>query len=158
MAPIHKAAHRGDLDTLLRELRAGADVNTLDSGGQAPLVWATYSGSLDVLRLLLSRGARTDCRYKKGASARVPRASSPSLSARALRAVHVFPERPPLSVRHSGRSLGRQACVRPVAPPLGRSPGWTPLHIAAREDFVEVARLLIKYGADAYALTEARCI
>ena len=70
MAPIHKAAHRGDLEGILRELRSGVPVDTLDSGGQPPLIWATYSGSLDCLRLLLSKGARVDCRYKKGARRR----------------------------------------------------------------------------------------
>jgi hypothetical protein len=35
-------------------------------GGNTPLIWATYSGSLDVIRLLLERGADTQVTYKKG--------------------------------------------------------------------------------------------
>ena len=35
-------------------------------GGNTPLIWATYSGSLDVIRFLLERGADTQVTYKKG--------------------------------------------------------------------------------------------
>lgn len=34
-------------------------------GGNTPLIWAAYSGSLDVIRLLLERGADTQVTYKK---------------------------------------------------------------------------------------------
>ena len=42
-------------------------------GGNTPLIWAAYSGSLDVMRLLLERGADTQVTYKK-ARAQTPRA------------------------------------------------------------------------------------
>ena len=36
-----------------------------ETGGNTPLIWAAYSGSLDVMRLLLERGADTQVTYKK---------------------------------------------------------------------------------------------
>jgi hypothetical protein len=37
----------------------------VSQGGNTPLIWAAYSGSLDVMRLLLERGADTQVTYKK---------------------------------------------------------------------------------------------
>ena len=66
MAPLHTACKKGDAAGVRAALAAGADVNVKDSGGNAPLVWATYSGSCEVLSLLLQHGADVDVRYKVG--------------------------------------------------------------------------------------------
>jgi len=66
MPPIHNAAKAGDVARVKSALDSGTGVNTKDHGGNTPLIWATYSGSLDVIRLLLERGADTQVTYKKG--------------------------------------------------------------------------------------------
>jgi hypothetical protein len=49
-------------------LDGGADPNLADSDGVSPLIWAALTGQLDVLRLLLERGAardNSDCHFRK---------------------------------------------------------------------------------------------
>lgn len=65
MPPIHSAAKAGDASRVRQALDSGISVNSKDQGGNTPLIWAAYSGSLDVIRLLLERGADTQVTYKK---------------------------------------------------------------------------------------------
>jgi ankyrin repeat protein len=46
--------------------------------------------------------------------------------------------------------------MRPRSPT--RTQGWTPLHIAAREGRLEVARLLLEGGADIKAKNDVRAL
>jgi len=54
------ALRRGDLADLAQLLSEGADVNALDRYGQTSLMRAAHDGLVDVVRLLLARGARLD--------------------------------------------------------------------------------------------------
>jgi len=56
-SPLHKAAHKGDLDTLIRLIDDGADVNARDKYGCSPLMVASLQGHADVARYLLDHGA-----------------------------------------------------------------------------------------------------
>ncbi len=62
---IHTAAREGDVNTVLQFLSAGNDVNTKDERGFTPLLWAVYGGHLDMIELLIDRGA--DVMYKHAA-------------------------------------------------------------------------------------------
>ena len=66
MAPLHTACKRADLAGVQAAISAGADVNQKDSGGNAPLVWATYSGNSQAVELLLRHGADPLVKYKAG--------------------------------------------------------------------------------------------
>jgi hypothetical protein len=66
MAPLHTACKKGDIAGVQAAISAGADVNQLDSGGNAPLVWATYSGNAQAVELLLRHGADPLVKYKAG--------------------------------------------------------------------------------------------
>ena len=66
MAPIHTACKKGDLAGVQAAMSLGADLNQKDSGGNAPLVWATYSGNAQAVELLLRHGADPLVRYKAG--------------------------------------------------------------------------------------------
>jgi hypothetical protein len=66
MAPLHTACKKADLAGVQAAISAGADVNQKDSGGNAPLVWATYSKSTAAVELLLRTGADPLVRYKMG--------------------------------------------------------------------------------------------
>ena len=38
-------------------LESGADINAKDGTGKAPLIWASYGGHADVVRVLIKQGA-----------------------------------------------------------------------------------------------------
>jgi ankyrin repeat protein len=62
MLPLHDAAKEGNLEAV-QELLAGTyiDVNLVDNSfGKTPLRWAVEYGQLDVAKLLLDHGARSD--------------------------------------------------------------------------------------------------
>jgi ankyrin repeat protein len=64
---IHAAIALGDsLETIELLLEAGADVNATQAGGYAPLHQAAAAGKLDVVVLLLKKGARKDMRCDQG--------------------------------------------------------------------------------------------
>lgn len=122
--------------------------NCIACTGNTPLIWATFVGAVDVIEVLLSRGADTKARYKKGA-----------------RKVFLFaalgPPRLPLLALARAHFSGAPEIVSmrglcPVALTPLASAGWTPLHIAAREGFVEVARTLLAHGASLHDLTDVR--
>lgn len=53
----HMAAYAGDVQTVRRLLDAGADVNQQDKEGRTPLYLATQEGYMEVMELLIARGA-----------------------------------------------------------------------------------------------------
>lgn len=50
-------ARSGDLDTVRRELAAGADPNATENDGTSALLWATYHSASDLAKELLAKGA-----------------------------------------------------------------------------------------------------
>jgi len=61
---IHKAAEKGDIAAIERHLQNGADVNVKDQDGNTPLMWATYNGSLEVVKFLVAKGVNVNARDK----------------------------------------------------------------------------------------------
>ncbi|HEY3320324.1 MAG TPA: ankyrin repeat domain-containing protein [Planctomycetota bacterium] len=62
-------AASGDLVGIRAALNAGADINTRDSWGMTPLMWATFSGHAAAVAELLKRGADPNLLCKEGTSA-----------------------------------------------------------------------------------------
>ena len=58
-APIHRAAHSGNLSALRAALKAGAYVDARDAFGRTPLHVATFARRADAIRLLVAAGADT---------------------------------------------------------------------------------------------------
>ena len=64
LTALHRAARKGDISKVERLLAAGAQVDARTTGGFArdstPLIVATQHDCIDVMRLLLDRGADID--------------------------------------------------------------------------------------------------
>jgi ankyrin repeat protein len=63
------AAKQGDVDQVLIQLQAGADVNARDSGQRTALLHAVRGGQLAVVRALIEAGAGLDARDQDGRTA-----------------------------------------------------------------------------------------
>ena len=57
MSEIHIAAETGDIQTVLRLLNAGIDVEATDEMGYSPLRLAAASGHTEIVTMLLEHGA-----------------------------------------------------------------------------------------------------
>ena len=60
---IHDAALDGDIDEVQRQLDAGVDPNLKNSKGATPLFYAVYGGHLEIVELLITRGADVNAVY-----------------------------------------------------------------------------------------------
>ena len=54
---LHIPAGKGDLASIQQELAKGADVNAKDAAEQTPLMYASESGRLDIVKYLVENGA-----------------------------------------------------------------------------------------------------
>uniref|UniRef100_A0A8C6JE05 Uncharacterized protein n=1 Tax=Melopsittacus undulatus TaxID=13146 RepID=A0A8C6JE05_MELUD len=154
--PLHITAREGHVDTALALLDKGASQTCMTKVGWGrrgsillcpkgftPLHVAAKYGKVDVAELLLAREAHPNAAGKNGLTPLhvavhhnnleivkllLPKGSSPHSSA---------------WVR-----LDREMCL-PCRAPLSLQNGYTPLHIAAKQNQMEVARSLLQYGASA---------
>lgn len=60
--PVARAAAEGSVDTLRRELAAGASADRMDHQGYTPMVWAARAGQADAIPVLFESGADPDRR------------------------------------------------------------------------------------------------
>ena len=67
--PFHDAARKGDIETVMALVAAGADVNAPDHKGNLVLNHAALSGNVDLCRFLLENGANLDATDKEGKTA-----------------------------------------------------------------------------------------
>ena len=61
--PIHDAVLDEDIDEVQRQLDAGVDPNLKSSKGATPLFYAVYGGHLEIVELLITRGADVNAVY-----------------------------------------------------------------------------------------------
>lgn len=123
--PLHIAAAQGDLDTLKRLCREGADINRQDPSGWTPMHHAIDQHHPNVVRWLIDQGAdieRSDCE------------DWTPLHWAAMKGDTAIVE----SLLAHGADL--TACDECC--------GDTPLHRAVRFDQLAIARLLVAFGAD----------
>jgi cytohesin len=124
---IHEAAKNGDLADVTRHLVRGADVNSKDKDGCAPLHLAVSSGHKDVVELLIAKGADVNAKDDKGQTPLYEAAGMGSKDVAEL-------------------LIAKGANVKTAS-----SDGETPLHVAADYCQKDVAELLIAKGADVNA-------
>lgn len=135
---LHDSTRLGDIERVRELLDEGADVNGLDIHGHAPLMWAAAYGRLEILRLLIARGADVAPQSPASADALYHAAicGHPDTVAALLEA-----------------GVDPNQRVR-KGPPSGDQSGHTALLGAVRHRRDEVVRLLLAHGADANAPDE----
>lgn len=180
--PLHAAAEAGHTPVVVELAgRGGANLEARAVSGQTPLRWALSLGRADAAAALLNAGADPDAPDRRGAcclhtvaglksddgygvesgggggggdggDAVMPAVlaglllsagATPNLALGGCRGAAGFRERAATGGGGGGDG-GGGVCV-----------GETPLHVAARESSVEVAKMLLLYGADANIRTSA---
>uniref|UniRef100_A0A674N186 Euchromatic histone-lysine N-methyltransferase 2 n=1 Tax=Takifugu rubripes TaxID=31033 RepID=A0A674N186_TAKRU len=122
---LHHAAKLGNLEIVNMLLETGqVDVNAQDSGGWTPIIWAAEHKHLDVIKVLLNRGADVNIADKELNVCLHWAAYAGSVDIAEL-------------VLNAGCSLSSV-----------NTHGDTPLHIASREGYLECVRLFLSRGAD----------
>ncbi|XP_077404838.1 histone-lysine N-methyltransferase EHMT2 [Vanacampus margaritifer] len=122
---LHHAAKQGNLETVNILLETGqVDVNSQDNGGWTPIIWAAEHKHVDVIKVLLNRGADVTINDKELNVCLHWAAYAGNLDIAEM-------------VLNAGCSL---ASVNVH--------GDTPLHIAAREGYLDCVTLFLSRGAD----------
>jgi ankyrin repeat protein len=162
LTPLALAARQGHSPVVAALLKAGADPNQTNDLGTTALMWAAASGSVDVVKLLLDAGADVNRRENTGgqtalmfaaglnraAAIRLLAAKATDLNASSAVAKverrMVDADGNPLPAARAGQTAER-AARGAVAEFMG---GWTALHFAARDGFVDAVEALLEGGAD----------
>ena len=134
LTPLHSAASYGRAQVVRKLIAHNASVNLLDGQGWTPLSWAIASNNLETVQVLLTNGAS----IKKATSPY----SSPLHGAVAkgnFEITKVLIER--------GAKINHPVMI------AADESNFTPLHLAANNNFPEIANLLIQKGADVTAKT-----
>lgn len=181
--PLIVAAERGYAAVVQALIKAGADVNATTLRGTTPLMLAAASGDAATLTALLDAGAQANAREpERGHTPLMFAAASNRLAA--VRVLLARGADPNLATRivdlsalsrdgsnPDGRGLTAPPGGRPAAPaPRPRVPGldrqyyfnelvhaqggMTPLHFAARDGYLDVARALLDAGVSVNQLKE----
>ena len=157
--PLWDAASEGDVNRVAALLDAGAEIDAKHTGAggiPTPLIAAAFCGHIEVVRLLLARGADVEAVNSQGRSALVQAADQGhaeivELLAHAGSAV----DRPGLfgqTALHLAAWQGHRAVVQTLLACAARTDlrddaGMTPLALACTEDVPEVVELLLAAGA-----------
>ncbi|MCW2335967.1 ankyrin [Sphingobium sp. B2D3A] len=160
LTPLHVAAEFGASAVLRRLLRAGAPVDTLSHTGQTALMIAAGEGDGANVKALLAAGANpnfTDKAYGQTPLMLAVRGGSVEavqalIEAGAnVNAATKLGRKPEFRAPGEGGGSHGDGIVRGGVPPEGSRAEWpgkiTPLHLAAREGTVEMAKALVEAGA-----------
>jgi ankyrin repeat protein len=139
--PLMFAAQSGDTRTVTMLIEGGSEVNAREKAmEQTPLMFAAAYNRVDVVKLLLARGADVSATSKV---VDLKKLSSPEEEfgqrRRPAPAADGTPRPPDVA------GLTRQYRYNEL---VGTSGGFSPLHFAARQGFVDVVRTLVEAGAD----------
>ena len=138
------AASRGDLAEVRRLIEANQEINASDAFGNTALIYAASGGFAEIVEFLLRNGADSRIKNKLG------RTSLQSAESRKhARVVTILMGADLLpSIREGDIERIIELLDSGVDVNLRLIEGWTPLMVAALDDQIEVARLLLSRGAD----------
>ena len=172
--PLHLAATAGDLDAISTLLDHKADVNaTENEWGQTPLMFAAAADRTAAVKLLLQRGADAKVTSKyidlaqqsaldraarqlqqkildaTVAKGQKPTASQLQAAVQAARELLLSGKVPPPEARPTGPDMtDRNFNPEEINPPVAAKGGFTALHHAVRQGYVETTQALVEGGAD----------
>ncbi len=130
--PLHRAAERGDVAAIARQLIVGAEIGRADSSGHTPLHAACRSGSIDACRALIEKGASVNARAGQG-----PRPLHVATAGERLEIVDLL-------LAKNAEIDGR-----------GGADELTPLHHAIVSGKDAAAKHLVEKGSDVEAVTQS---
>jgi len=124
MTALMTAVNRNDKEQVQQLVDQGADVNQLESNGDAPLIMAAYKGHSEIVEILLKAGADVT-------------AVDPGMKATALHAA-----------AYAGRTKSAQLLIEYGIDIDAQGPynGYTALHDAIWQNNVETAKVIIAAG------------
>jgi len=162
LTPLALAAQNGHAAVIAVLLKGGSDPNLANDLGTTPLMLASASGDVDSVNALLAAGADVNSREKAhgqtammfaagfnhGAVIRVLATHHPDLNAVSTIAKVEKPmldeDGNPLPAAREGQKV-QTARGGAVAEFMG---GWSALHFAARDGYLEAVQALLESGAD----------
>lgn len=159
---LHEAIVMRDADAVQAHADAGTDVNAADANGITPLIAASTSGQLDVMRLLLNAGADINGRgpngntalihainaYQTDAALFLMDQSGIELDARGSSGTTALVEAIPSMQLDVAKALVEHGAAINGPGPYDR----TPLHVAAPLLHADAIAWLLEHGADANAV------
>ncbi|RCR66385.1 tetratricopeptide repeat protein [Larkinella punicea] len=120
-------------------LKAGANPNATDSLGATPLMWACFKADTAVVKLLVQRGAKTECRGIISADTSSYYGSLTGLAA----GLNKLP-----LLRYLLETLKLPINGPEFNPETGKNDGWTPVEWAAFNGHLAILTYLAERGAD----------
>jgi ankyrin repeat protein len=163
--PLMYAARQGSLDAAIALTDGGADVNLKDPDGATALALAIINSQFHVASLLLDKGADPNLADSTGMAALYA-----AVDMHTLPWMFGRPDPLPRSNEVSGMDIIQKLLDKGANPnarltgvllqrlhtdgDISLGPGSTPFLRAAKSGDVEVMRLLLKYGADAKAVSK----
>lgn len=124
---LHDAVIGGDINSVSRLIKSGADVNATDEYGYTPLRWAFTRGDTELVKMLINNGADVNARDKNGWT-------------------HLM-----FAVMGGHTEFAKLLIDKGANVNAKASNGWTALHIAAQFGYIGDAKLLLGKGADVNA-------
>lgn len=139
MTALREACIKGDIEQV-HELAGGADINSVNYRGVSPLVEACGEGHIDIVRLLIEKGAKIKKKCIEYASCRGH-----------LEIVKLLHEVKPILVKkshalYSASALGHTEVVRFLIEKGGVPENYA-LKEASNHGYLEIVKLLIAAGA-----------
>jgi ankyrin repeat protein len=152
VTPLYLACTNGNASIIRKLLEAGADANAAVSGGETALMTAAHTGVADAVKVLLDRGADVNAKDADAGQTALMyaiRENHPEAVQLLLARGADVKIRTKVVDQPPPEAGNLQGIARAQLLPKGVAEGgMTPILFAAREGHPEIAKMLVKAGAD----------